>query len=311
MLSRHDLVHTLCLSLSFCLALGLNLPLDPVKCRRSALQQVIAISTASILTPSRVHAYEDERKTVAIRLQSPNDSLGVQVYNTSIRGRSKVAIRNVTRAKNPDLKEGMILKDFTTAEALIERIRSGPFPIDLEFVNLAAGGDAFSDMGTTLVTPRDALELAQKTDDRGGGLVQRPQYSIQTLRKSSSTCAIQSRRADVLEIVYDANYRTIDDRKVLYDSSSLRGTGQPYQMVLGSGDMIAGVDQGLYDMCPGEVRLLQIPPTLAYGNRALQNFKIPPDYVGLEWRVALMSIDGTIRKDSNDSTREEREARVF
>lgn len=204
----------------------------------------------------------------------------------------------------------MILKDFTSAEALIERIKFGPFPIDLEFVNLAAGGDAFSDMGTTLVTPKDALELAQKTDD-SGNLAQKPTYSIQTLRKTSSACGIQSRRADVLEIVYDANYRTIDGRKVPYDSSSLRGTGQPYQMVLGSGDMIVGVDQGLYDMCPGEVRLLEIPPSLAYGNRALERFRIPPDYVGLEWRVALISVDGTIRKDNNDSTREEREGRAF
>ena len=36
---------------------------------------------------------------------------------------------------------------------------------------------------------------------------------------------------------------------VVYDSSAQRGTGLPYQMVLGSGDMLPGVDQGLSMTC--------------------------------------------------------------
>jgi len=303
---QHHLVYTF--SLCLCLKTTQSWPLDPLS-RRNVLQKTIGCSTVGFFIPTSADAYEDERKTVTVRL-GPNDSLGVQVYNTNIRGKSTVAIRNVTKAKNPNLKEGMILKDYTSAETLIERIRSGPFPVELEFVNLAAGGDAFSDMGTTLVTPKDALELAQKIGD-SSGVVEGPKYSIETLRKSSSTCAIQSRRADVLEIVYDASYKTIDDRKIVYDSSSSRGTGQPYQMVLGSGDMIAGVDQGLYDMCPGEVRRLEIPRLLGYGNRALQSFRIPPDYVSLEWRIQLISIGGMIREKSNDLTREEREGRAL
>jgi len=300
---QHHLVYASYLCL--CLKTAQSWPLDPLS-RRSVLQKTIGCSTVGFLIPASADAYEDERKIVTVRL-GPNESLGVQVYNTNIRGKSTVAIRNV---KNPSLKEGMILKDYTSAETLVERIRSGPFPVDLEFVNLAAGGDAFSDMGTTIVTPKDALELAQNIGDRSG-VVEGPKYSIDTLRKSSSTCAIQSRRADVLEIVYDASYKTIDDRKIVYDSSSSRGTGQPYQMVLGSGDMIAGVDQGLYDMCPGEVRRLEIPRLLGYGNRALQSFRIPPDYVSLEWRIQLISIGGMIREKNNDLTREEREGRAL
>ena len=74
--------------------------------------------------------------------------------------------------------------------------------------------------------------------------------------------------------------------------------------------MIPGVDQGLYEMCPGEVRLIKIPPPLAYGPRARESFRIPIDYTGLEWKVELVSIEGVVRKDSNDLTRQEREARA-
>ena len=74
--------------------------------------------------------------------------------------------------------------------------------------------------------------------------------------------------------------------------------------------MIVGVDQGLYDMCPGDVCLLQIPPQLGYGSPATQMFCIPPDYVCLKLRVRLVSIDTTITQENNDMTREEREERA-
>jgi len=184
----------------------------------------------------------------------------------------------------------------------------------LEFFNLAAGGDAFSDLGTTIVTPRDALNLAQKTDTTTQSQ-STVNYSITKLTEPASLCAIQSRRGDVLEIQYEAAYYYVPPSsneigRIIYDTSSSRGTGQPYLMVLGSGDMIPGVDQGLYDMCPGEERLLEIPPVLAYGKRAREFLRIPSDYIKLEWRVKLASIDSTIRQDSNDQTREEREGRA-
>jgi len=296
------------LSYSLCFATSLSWPLDFLS-RRSALQQAVLSTTANIFHPPSAYAYEDERKTVTVGLLSPKDSLGVQIYNTNIGGKPTVAIRNVSKARYPNLKEGMVVKDYASSETLIERIRSGPFPIELEFIDLAAGGDAFSDTGDTLVTTKDALDLAQKVDDNNG--VPTPKYSIEVLQKPSSICVIQSRRLDVLEIVYEAFYRTTDNQRILYDSSSSRGTGLPYQMVLGSGDMITGVDQGLYDMCPGEARLLEIPRVLGYGNRALRTYRIPPNYTSLEWQIELISIDGTIRKDNNESTRDEREGRAM
>jgi FKBP-type peptidyl-prolyl cis-trans isomerase len=298
--------------------------------RRSLFQQTIlatttftSLSTGPITGVAHAAAIleEDPRmSTVKVRLAEKGNSLGVQVVNTKLRGRSVVVIERVVLRNFPQLQEGMILKDYASAQDLVQRIRSGPFPVDLEFINLAAGGDAFSD-------PKDALEFAQQTDDYTGlapqqqqqtGMAQRPQptpYSITTLSRPQSKCAIQSRRGDVLEINYEAAYyeTAVDGsrRKVTYDASSFRGTGQPYQMVMGSGDMIPGVDQGLYDMCPGDIRVLTIPPVLGYGGRALKNFKIPLDYMGLEWRVELVSIDTTIRQDNNDQTREEREGRAL
>lgn len=291
--------------------------------RRHTIWQSLSGVATLFIDPSRVVAQDDDpRKTVVVRLQSQKDVLGLEVFNTRLRGNDIVAIRRVISSKDPRLQEGMILKGYSSAEQLINRIRAGPFPIDLEFVNLAAGGDAFSDFGTTIVTPKDALELAQKTEDPPGrNDVTEPskqrsgrrkgEYAITKLRQPKSKCAIQSRRGDLLEIDYEAAYEALDGRKVTYDASAFRGTGLPYQMILGSGDMIPGVDQGLYDMCPGEVRLLNIPPVLGHGNLSTQVFGIPPDYVGLEWKIQLVSIDTTVREDNNEMTREDREARAL
>ena len=99
----------------------------------------------------------------------------------------------------------------------------------------------------------------------------------------------RSQRGNVLSIVYEARLDSPTGR--IYDASYQRGTQQqPYQMVLGSGDMIIGVDQGLYDMCLGEVRGLEIPSRLAYGDRGNRMFQIPPNR-NLYWKVQLVRID--------------------
>lgn len=197
----------------------------------------------------------------------------------------------------------MVLRGYGSAAELQERIRSGPYPIKLEFENLAAGGDAISDLGTPMVTASDALDLAQSTAKSPTTLGNDPEYSITTKFKPV-TCNIQSRRGDVLEIVYEAHVAR--PTGPVYDSSLARGTGQPYQMVLGSGDMIPGVDQGLYDMCPGEQRLLQIPPVLAYGSRGNKLYRIAPDQT-LFWDVELVSVNS--EKQGDTRTREEIEER--
>jgi hypothetical protein len=276
--------------------------------RRSLFQKTLG-ATTTLLLPNIVHAESDPRRTIAINLQK-GESLGLQIGDSAVRGKPVVFIQKVVKP-NRKLQEGMILNGYDSSLKVIQRIQNGPYPINLEFINLAAGGDAFDDLGSTMVTPKDALSLAQQTENSASSPMPKPSYSITSLSKSNGPCAIQSRRGDVLEIMYEAFYIDADNNKKLYDSSDFRGTGRPYQMVIGSGDMIPGVDQGLYDMCPGEVRRLQIPPILGYGKRARDAFRIPPYYQGLEWKVELVSIDSTIRQDNNNVDRDEREGRAL
>ncbi|KAL7542535.1 hypothetical protein ACHAXR_011873 [Thalassiosira sp. AJA248-18] len=275
---------------------------------------------ASLFFPHVANAYQSDgasKGVVTVHLESPRDSLGVEIYDTSLRGRNVVAIRRVvvSNKNNQMLREGMILqpRDVSgsyTSKDIVEKLRSGPYPLEVDFINLAARGDATGDMGSSIVTPKDALELAQTTEVSSTSN-QRVGYSITTIQKTSQECAIQSRRNDVLEIDYEASYIDSETgRKVVYDASAFRGTGsQPYQMVLGSGDMIPGVDQGLYDMCPGDSRLLNIPPVLGHGPNSRKLYRIPDNYRNLEWEVRLVTIDSTIRQDNNVVSREEREGR--
>jgi FKBP-type peptidyl-prolyl cis-trans isomerase len=293
--------------------------------RRKLMQQsswialAVTIGTHPLSAAATPITALDPRATTTVRITSPQDRLGVELVNTRIRGRPVVVIQRIF-AERKNLEPGLILLEFESAADAVQRVQSGPWPVELTFYNLAAGGDAFSDLGKPMVTAQDALTLAQQTDDApttassAATATSAPVFSITTLQKADpKTCAIQSRRGDVLEINYEATYKlpiaSGGTRDVVYDASYYRGTGQPYQMVLGSGDMLIGVDQGLYDMCPGDVRLLQIPPRLAYprGNKL---FRIPPD-TPLQWKVELISIDGTVRKDNNVQTREEREGRAL
>jgi len=190
---------------------------------------------------------------------------------------------------------------------VITRIQQGPYPIDLEFLNLAAGGDAFGDMGRPLVTAEDALDLAKKTAEEPstppGDTSPAAVYTKRVLKEPPNRI-LQSRRGDLLEINYSA---TIAGTDYEYDSSAIRGTGQPYQMVLGSGDMIPGVDLGLYDMSPGEKRQLDIPQTLGHGPRGRKNFGIP-EGSSLVWTVELVALNGAFAGD--ERTRDEIEERA-
>jgi len=66
-----------------------------------------------------------------------------------------------------------------------------------------------------------------------------------------------------------------DGRK--FDSSYDRGTpfGATRPLVVGSGQVIPGWDEGLLGMRPGGERLLVVPPELAYGDRGAGDV-IPP-----------------------------------
>lgn len=70
----------------------------------------------------------------------------------------------------------------------------------------------------------------------------------------------------------------------MFDSSV---GGQPFQFVLGAGQVIPGWDQGLQGMKVGGKRLLIIPPDLAYGSQGYG--PIPPNST-LTFEVELVEI---------------------
>lgn len=267
---------------------------SPLTIRRHVLRDML------LWVPVAAVAFEKDVVTLVVN--SPSDKIGLELINVQIGNplRSAVAIQRILKP-NDKLIPGMILKEFDSAVQVQERLREGPYPVRLIFTNLAAGGDAISDLGTPIVTAQDALRLARQT--AGEESAETKPYEKTILKKTE--CRIQSRRGDVLEIIYEARLQSADGP--VYDSSERRGTGRPYQMVLGSGDMLPGVDLGLYEMCPGEVRALQIPPVLGYGPRGNRMYRVPPG-TSLYWKVKLVTVNSVGVGDAR--TRDEMEERV-
>jgi FK506-binding protein 2 len=261
------------------------------------------------LLTSTSAAADDSRSTVTLRLNSPDQKAGLKLGEVTIGSppRTAVAVERVLPggvAERAGVQAGVVLLDFSNAKSVADRLHNGPYPIDLNFYNLAAGGDAFGDLGKPLVTAQDALELAKSTTTTTPESGEK--FVIRVLKQPPASCGIQSRRGDVLEINYEARIMTANGP--IYDSSGQRGTGLPYQFVLGSGDMIPGVDRGMYDMCPGEARLLEIPPVLGYGPRASKLFDIP-NGSRLFWTVELVTVNSAQKGD--ERTRDELEGRAW
>jgi FK506-binding protein 2 len=302
----------------------LNLPVPPVNSncietfrptattyyrRRDFLSLFVLGTSYYPSSIAKAAAYqEDNSNIITLRLETPDDKAGLSLYDVTIGTppRTVPAIKRIvdTTRKNAKLQPGLVLKGYPNSLAVLDRIRQGPYPIELEFYNLDASN---GELGEGL-TAEGALNVAQQQAKRESQIAAVSQSSViennnnSYLRKviqEVPDCRIRSRRDDVLEINYTAHIGSLQG--IVYNASAFRGTGRPYQMVLGSGDMIAGVDQGLVNMCPGEIRQIEIPPGLAYGTKGNKLFKIPPN-ARLVWEIELVSVNSMRQQDDSDDS---------
>jgi peptidylprolyl isomerase len=129
--------------------------------------------------------------------------------------------------------------------------------------------------------PRPAQPLpAAQSDSSQGGLVRTPsglQYLDQVVGSGAQPQPGQT------VVVHYTGYL---DNGTVFDSSLQRG--QPFEFVLGAGQVIRGWDEGLATMRVGGKRRLVIPPELAYGAAGAGGV-IPPN-ARLTFDVELLEV---------------------
>ena len=241
------------------------------------------VATAASIVP-------DLNAITTVTLDSSNMKIGVQLYDVSLGGQTYPAVKAVNPsgvAAAEKVEPGMIVlgnyKD--ASKAVVSRIQNGPYPLILQFYDLGRVGDYQNNP----IPPQDALMAAIQKErepikepplsSKGTGLV------LKTIQEPNQPVSERARRGDILEINFEA--RVASPGGPLYDSS--RDRGGPVSFTMGSGEVVNGVDIGVYNMAVGEIRSMDIPASLGYGRAGSEYFDIPGD-VRLWWKVELLGI---------------------
>ena len=259
---------------------------------------ILAITTNTIAWAAPL--IPDPRAITTVILDSAESRIGVELYDVTIGSGPRQVYPAVKSVNNPSgvaasrgIQPGMIVlgnyKD-APAKSVVNRIQNGPYPLVLQFYDLGQVGD-YSDAP---VAPSLALAKAEQAS-REAAAVQGPQLSskgtglvTKTIQKPTTPCREKDsrvRRGDTLEIKYEA--RVASPGGPVYDSSAERGKSVSF--TVGKGEVVSGVDVGVYDMCPGEIRTMDIPASLGYGRAGSNVFDIPGD-VRLWWQVELVKV---------------------
>jgi FKBP-type peptidyl-prolyl cis-trans isomerase FkpA len=109
-------------------------------------------------------------------------------------------------------------------------------------------------------------------------------YSQTDLRVGTGVAATSGATLSVLYTGWFYDGSKSDHKGAEFDSSVGRG---PLSFTLGTGQVIAGWDQGVPGMRVGGLRQLVIPPVLAYG--AVRNGPIPPNAT-LLFEIELLDV---------------------
>jgi FKBP-type peptidyl-prolyl cis-trans isomerase len=274
----------------------------------------ITAATTTIADATETDSTEIDNDIIRITLTDPSMKLGLQLSNRIDESSSSPTTGDFTRktstmvyvqrivspsSTNANIKEGMILLQYNNAKTVQDTLlQKQSYPITLFFqtpppnpttilnpppTSSSTNTNSDSTYQIVKISPTcTSIDTNDNSNENTTPPQQQPQEPQQSSRRRSS------QRGDVLGIIYEAHVDSPTGR--IYDASYQRGTGGPYQMVLGSGDMIIGVDQGLYDMCLQEVRGIYIPSRLAYSTRGNRMFQIPPN-TNLYWQVKLVRID--------------------
>uniref|UniRef100_A0A673HRG1 peptidylprolyl isomerase n=1 Tax=Sinocyclocheilus rhinocerous TaxID=307959 RepID=A0A673HRG1_9TELE len=110
-----------------------------------------------------------------------------------------------------------------------------------------------------------------------------PSDTVEITSVKPENCSNNTKRGDFVKYHYNAT---------LMDGTYIGSThtfGKTYDVVLGAGQVVIGMEQGLIGMCVGEKRKLVIPPHLAYGERGVDG-EVPGSAV-LVFDVELVDLE--------------------
>ena len=69
-----------------------------------------------------------------------------------------------------------------------------------------------------------------------------------------------------------------------------RAEGQPVSFVIGTDGVMEGWNEGVLGMQPGGVRLLLVPPAMAWGDEGVEG--IIPENASAMFRIELVDLEG-------------------